>query len=253
MNRDSHNRHRPTPSFADLLQNSIRIHSDITIRRDGRVQSYCGLRLTETTARSLGGNRIDIDQIAGPSISKYASTRLRRRSAGPLHLRLAKKSTKKAAFTSIGVPTTYHNIGLPLHECRNCHATMWYEEREEKSKMPVNLTFSLCCQGVKNRQTAFIDKDTSDGVDQQIVRGLIQMLDHYSLLAKAFRMARDWCNTHNSVNFHLRLHSDRKSTRQYNAPTVSEVAAVIVNDFEEGLPTRDVIVNSKDIGPRRVS
>ncbi|GKG48463.1 hypothetical protein Tco_0510348, partial [Tanacetum coccineum] len=57
----------------------------------------------------------------------------------------------------------------------------------------------------------------------------------------------------NSVNFHLRLHSDRKSTRQYNAPTVSEVATVIINDFGEGLPTRDIIVNSKDSGPRRVS
>ncbi|GJV34719.1 retrovirus-related pol polyprotein from transposon TNT 1-94 [Tanacetum coccineum] len=41
---------------------------------------------------------------------------------------------------------------------------------------------------VRNRQTAFIDKDTGDGLDQQIVRGLIQMLDHYSPVAKAFRM-----------------------------------------------------------------
>ncbi|GJS36369.1 hypothetical protein Tco_0534751 [Tanacetum coccineum] len=189
-----------------------------------------------------GGNRIDIDQIAGPSTSKYASTRLRRRSAG--------------------VPVTYHNIVPPSHECHNCHATMWYEEREEKSKTVVNPTFSLCCQGGKvllptfndtprpNLQTAFIDKSTSDGVDQQIVRGLIQMLDHYSPIAKEFRMARDWCNTHNSVNFHLWLHSDRKSTRQYNAPTVSEVTAVIINDFREGLPTRDVIVNNKYSRPR---
>ncbi|GJS23495.1 DNA helicase PIF1, ATP-dependent [Tanacetum coccineum] len=263
MNRDLHNIHRPTPSFADLLQNSVRIHSDTTIRQDGKVQSYCGLRLTETTTgcsgttivllQPPGGNRIDIDQIAGPSTSKYASTRLRRRSEGPLHLRLAKKATKKAAFTSAGVPVTYHNNSPPSHHCRNCNATMWYEEREEKSKTVVNPTFSLYCQGVRNRQTAFIDKDKSDDVDQQIVISLIQMLDHYSPIAKAFCMARDWCNIHNSVNFHLWLHSERKSSRQYNAPTVSEVAAVIINDFREGLPTRDVIVNSKDSRPRRVS
>ncbi|GJW01939.1 putative PIF1 DNA helicase/replication protein A1-like protein [Tanacetum coccineum] len=242
----------------------------------------------------------------------------------PLHLRLAKKDTKKATFTSVDVSVTYHNIRPPSHECRNCHATMWYEEREEKSKTAMNPTFSLCCQGGKvllptfndtppplnslldynhpatskfqdqirvynsifcftsfgakidhsinsgrapytfrisgqsyhrmgNRQTAFIDKDTSDSVDQQIVRGLIQMLDHYSPIAKAFRMARDWCNTHNLVNFHLVLHSDRKSTRQSMPPTVSEVVAVIINDFKEGLPTRDFVMHNKDSGPRRVS
>ncbi|GJW86154.1 DNA helicase PIF1, ATP-dependent [Tanacetum coccineum] len=79
------------------------------------------------------------------------------------------------------------------------------------------------------------------------------MLDHYSSLSKAFRMARDWSTMHNSVNFHLRLHSKRKTTRQYNAPTVSEVAALIVNDFGDGLPTRDIIINSKDNGLKRVS
>ncbi|GJW28152.1 hypothetical protein Tco_0045027 [Tanacetum coccineum] len=76
----------------NLLQNSVRIHSDTAIRKDGRVQSYCGLRLTKTTTRFLGvrivplqppdGNRIDIDQIVGPSTSKYASNLLRKRSAG---------------------------------------------------------------------------------------------------------------------------------------------------------------------------
>ncbi|GJS15442.1 DNA helicase PIF1, ATP-dependent [Tanacetum coccineum] len=166
------------------------------------------------------------------------------------------------AYTSAVVPVTYHNIGHPSHQCRNCNATMWYEEREEKSKTVVNLTFSLCCQGetrlectineVKNRTDAFIDKETSKGIDEQIVASLIQMLDQYSSVAKAFRMARDWCTTHNSVNFHLRLHSERKTTRQYNAPTVSEVAALIVNDFRDGLPTRDIIVNSKDNVPKRV-
>nr|GEV79219.1 hypothetical protein [Tanacetum cinerariifolium] len=88
----------------------------------------------------------------------------------------------------------------------------------------VHLYFFYTQNEVRNRQTAFIDKDTRDGVDQQIVRGLIQMLDHYSFIAKAFRM--------------------------YNAPTVAEVAAVIINDLWEGLPTRNVTVQSKDSGPR---
>ncbi|GKB97275.1 hypothetical protein Tco_0983412, partial [Tanacetum coccineum] len=44
-----------------------------------------------------------------------------------------------------------------------------------------------------------------------------------------------------------------KTTKQYNAPTVSEVAALIVNDFGDGLPTRDIIVNGKDDRPKHVS
>ncbi|GJZ10423.1 helicase [Tanacetum coccineum] len=88
---------------------------------------------------------------------------------------------------------------------------------------------------------AFINKDTAEPVDEQIVRSLIQMLDEYSSVAKAFRMARDWCNAHNTIDFHVRLHSDRKITRQCNAPIVYEVAAIIINDFGDGLPTRDIV------------
>ncbi|GJZ92937.1 DNA helicase PIF1, ATP-dependent [Tanacetum coccineum] len=66
-------------------------------------------------------------------------------------------------------------------------------------------------------------------------------------------MARDWCNTHNLRDFQLRLHSERKTTRQYNAPTVSEVAAIIIIDFGDAHPTRDIVIERKDTGPQRFS
>ncbi|GKB13972.1 helicase [Tanacetum coccineum] len=66
-------------------------------------------------------------------------------------------------------------------------------------------------------------------------------------------MARDWCHSHESVNFELRLLSKRTSARQYNAPTVSKVAALITNDFGDGLPSRDIVVDSKDGGLKRIS
>ncbi|GJY31538.1 mediator of RNA polymerase II transcription subunit 34 isoform X2 [Tanacetum coccineum] len=44
--------------------------------------------------------RLNSADIAGPLTSKYASTRLPRRSAGPTHLCKAKKGTKKVAFIS---------------------------------------------------------------------------------------------------------------------------------------------------------
>ncbi|GJR23564.1 ATP-dependent DNA helicase PIF1 [Tanacetum coccineum] len=129
MDTGSQNKHTITPTLTELLQSSVRIDSNTITRLDGKVYSYCGLRLTET----------------------------------PLGLS--------------AVPVSYHNIVHPSHQCRNCNATMWYEEREEKSKNDVNPTFSLCCQG----------------------------------------------------------------------------AALIVNDFGDGLPTRDIIVSSKDNGPKRMS
>nr|GEW20250.1 DNA helicase PIF1, ATP-dependent [Tanacetum cinerariifolium]GEW24774.1 DNA helicase PIF1, ATP-dependent [Tanacetum cinerariifolium] len=121
-----------------------------------------------------------------------------------------------------------HRIGslLPQEGMHPKFAQLYYFDMQNK---------------VRNQTGAFIDKETSEGVDEQIVVSLIQMLDQYSSVDKAFCMARYWCTTHNSVNVHLRLHSERKTTRQYNAPTVSEVAALIVNDFEDSLPIRDII------------
>ncbi|GKB72617.1 DNA helicase PIF1, ATP-dependent [Tanacetum coccineum] len=73
-----------------------------------------------------------------------------------------------------------------------------------------------------------------------------------SAIAKSFRMARDWCHSHVYVNMELRLLYERTSSRQYNAPTVAEVAALITNDFRAGEPTRDIIVNKKDSRPKRI-
>ena len=82
---------------------------------------------------------------------------------------------------------------------------------------------------------------------------LIAMLNQSSAVAKAFRMARDWCAAHDTSNFQLRLISNRASTRQYNTPSVSEVAALITNDFGQGIPSRDIIVSCKDTGKQRIS
>ncbi|GKF19162.1 hypothetical protein Tco_0067800 [Tanacetum coccineum] len=79
------------------------------------------------------------------------------------------------------------------------------------------------------------------------------MLDRSSAIAQAFRMARDWCHSHSFVNVELRLLSERTSSRQYNAPTVAEVVAFIINYFGDGDPTRDIIVNTKDGQPKRIS
>ncbi|GJR53662.1 reverse transcriptase domain-containing protein [Tanacetum coccineum] len=237
MNTASRNNQRMTPSFIDMLQNSVRIHTNTIIRQDGRVQSYCGLRLTETAT-----------DYSGPSTSKYASTRLPRRSTGPTHLRGAKKGTQKAAFTSTGrAPYTFRING------QNYHRTGSLLPKEGMPPKFAQLYFFDTQNEVRNQASAFIDKETSEGIDIQIIGNLINILDWYSLVAQAFRIARDWCNTHSWPDFRLRLHSERKTTRQYNAPTMSEVASININDFGDAHPTREIVVDRKDTGPQCVS
>nr|GEY15578.1 helicase [Tanacetum cinerariifolium] len=100
---------------------------------------------------------------------------------------------------------------------------------------------------------SFIDNENGDELDKPTVQRLLQMLDQYSALAKAFQMVRDWYHSHPSINVELKLLSDIINVRQYNGPTVSEVAALITNDFGDGIPTRDIIVNKQDSGPKRIS
>nr|GEU64710.1 helicase [Tanacetum cinerariifolium] len=99
---------------------------------------------------------------------------------------------------------------------------------------------------VRNQMSAFLETETGQGVDETTVAGLITMLDNTSAVSKAFRMVRDWCHSLKSVNFELRLLSERISIRQYNAPMVLEVTALITNDFGDSLPSREIVVDSKD-------
>ncbi|GKA14769.1 helicase [Tanacetum coccineum] len=106
---------------------------------------------------------------------------------------------------------------------------------------------------VRNWMSAFLDTETGQGVDETIVAGLITMLHNTSAVAHAIRMARDLCHSYESVNFELCLFSDRTYVRQYNAPTMSEVAALITTDFRDGLPSRDIVMDNKDGDPKRIS
>ena len=106
---------------------------------------------------------------------------------------------------------------------------------------------------VNNRMSAFIDKDTEHEIDETTVMNLIAMLNESSAVAKAFRMARDWSASHATPNLQLRLISNRTTSRQYNTPSVSEVAALITNDFGQGIPVRDIIVSCKNTGKQRIS
>ncbi|PHT95081.1 hypothetical protein T459_02963 [Capsicum annuum] len=78
-----------------------------------------------------------------------------------------------------------------------------------------------------------------------IVSDLKKMLDSHNVLAKTFRMVRDRFQEDRSSKVRLRLIGKRGTDgRRYNFPTVSEVAALVVGDFEPSRSDRDIIIES---------
>nr|GEW67408.1 hypothetical protein [Tanacetum cinerariifolium] len=122
----------------------------------------------------------------------------------------------QTAPRTTGTEVSYHSLGAPSYQCHNCNATMWYEERNNKGKTIANLTFSRCCQEGKVLLPRFIETP----------KPLRRLLDYTEPATSRFR----------------------DQIRVYN-----EVAAFITNDFGDGDPTRDIIVNTKDGQPKRIS
>jgi hypothetical protein len=76
-----------------------------------------------------------------------------------------------------------------------------------------------------------------------LVEDLLKVMDEHNVLVKSFRMVRDFCNVNQNVPVKLRLFRNRNfDPNTYNVPTVSEVAALIVGDFDSTEDGRDIVV-----------
>nr|XP_009789935.1 PREDICTED: uncharacterized protein LOC104237479 [Nicotiana sylvestris] len=103
---------------------------------------------------------------------------------------------------------------------------------------------------IHNRMNSLLHEE----VDPKIVQGLSEMLDEHNILAKIFRMARDRYKQHPESVFRLRLLSDRtRDGRQYNIPTASEVAGLIIGDLTDENFQRDVIVEHRKNRHQRIT
>ncbi|CAH9075802.1 unnamed protein product [Cuscuta epithymum] len=79
-----------------------------------------------------------------------------------------------------------------------------------------------------------------------LVLELTHMLDMYNVHAQLFRMARDRFNASNSTTLKMRLIMKRSSEgRTYNAPSISEVTALIEGDFDVNRKERDIVLQPK--------
>ena len=102
---------------------------------------------------------------------------------------------------------------------------------------------------VRNRITASTSMDSKAKPDENIVKGLLEMLDEHNVLVKSFRMARDRFQNRRIKDVRLRS----KDGRQYNLPAASEVAALIIGEQDGENNEFDIIVETKDKMSQRIS
>ncbi|XP_015057654.1 uncharacterized protein LOC107003921 [Solanum pennellii] len=103
---------------------------------------------------------------------------------------------------------------------------------------------------IKNRINSLMHEE----VQVDIVQGICEMLNEHNVLVKSFRMARDRYREQPQTEFRLRLLSERiNDGRQYNIPTASEVAGLIIGDLTDANFQRDVIVEHRKNGLQRIT
>lgn len=94
----------------------------------------------------------------------------------------------------------------------------------------------------------------SSSLQASIVSDLKQMLDETNPYVKIYRMVRDRLNGNSVPDFKLRIIGKRgRDGRRYNPPTTSEVAALIVGDFDSAGAERDIIVEKQTEKLKRIS
>nr|XP_009804789.1 PREDICTED: uncharacterized protein LOC104249954 [Nicotiana sylvestris] len=107
---------------------------------------------------------------------------------------------------------------------------------------------------VQNRMHALGRGDRINQFHAEIVQDLKQMLDEHNVLTKSFRMVRGKFHEETHSNFRLRLIGKRNyDGRRYNLPSISEVAALVVGDFDVSRCDRDIIVETQSGHLQRIN
>lgn len=107
---------------------------------------------------------------------------------------------------------------------------------------------------VSNRINALGYDVQQSGVEENIVKELMEMLDQTNQIVKAFRMAKERFKEPDYIPVKLRLIGARMNDgQQYTNLISSEVAALIVGDVDQLIDKRDIIIEHRSNGLRRIS
>ncbi|XP_076957764.1 uncharacterized protein LOC143633330 [Bidens hawaiensis] len=140
----------------------------------------------------------------------------------------------------------YHCLGslLPLQGCKPQFCQLYIYDTENE---------------VSNRQEMyfFVGSDNNsmdDELEMHIINYLKTMLDSNNYLVQAYRMVRNCFEENPQLNLKLRIIGTRQhDARQYNLPSSSEIAALIVGDIGDAVDNRDIIVTKQSGSLKRIS
>ncbi|KAL6555557.1 hypothetical protein OROHE_007229 [Orobanche hederae] len=139
--------------------------------------------------------------------------------------------------------TNYHRIGSLLPTSWNSpkFSQLYIYDIEHEVDNRINV--------MSNRS-----KPSRNSLDVSIINDPKNMLDDNNSLVKSFRMVRERFQSDSDIRRRLKLIGEREfDGRIYNLPTVGEVAALIVGDFDESFNQRDVIVETRTGLLKRIS
>ncbi|KAI9084416.1 hypothetical protein K1719_033606 [Acacia pycnantha] len=156
--------------------------------------------------------------------------------------------------------STYLDDGDACHECQVCGAEMWFAERlkgqnyhfigsllppqgnppvyaqlyiyDSENEISNRMSTASCYVGVAN-------------LDHNIVEILKECLGKHNCVVKNYRKAGETIKKNVIHDVSIRLIRSSNSiglSKQYSMPTTSELAALIVGDFDNSYTKRDIIV-----------
>lgn len=99
-----------------------------------------------------------------------------------------------------------------------------------------------------------INVQHSNNIEQEILEGLIKMLEEHNHLVQKFRMARDHFKNENVVDMKIIMKVSRSTSGRENHITPSdEVAILMVGDSDPSCEDCDIVVSSKTSGLQQIS
>ncbi|XP_050154244.1 uncharacterized protein LOC126628552 [Malus sylvestris] len=102
---------------------------------------------------------------------------------------------------------------------------------------------------VSNRISCFGGSKIVETHDQDVVHGLIKMLDEHNEVVQLFRIARDKIDEGSTTHLRLRLYGAQGNhDAQYNLPVCDGIGGLIVGDIGEFHTERDITVEHRTEG-----